>query len=207
MPSPDLPFRHLLKELRPSMTREGFRRHSQNFVIQSDECWGVINFQKSLYSSTNEKRFTVNVAIAAKRVLRFCGEASDEPPRHWMCHWQNRIGHFIPGSGDRWWTLSDEASYYPIFTEVEALLVEKAVPIIKHHLTEEQLLVLWSENIGGFEYPMLKHKSILLAERGNINHLPPVFERIREICRGSSANEGAEQHIALLKKRFCLTLQ
>jgi hypothetical protein len=208
MTSPDLLFRRLLKELRPSVTKEGFRRHSQNFVIESNECWGVINFQKSSHSSAHEKRFTVNVAIAAKRVVRFYGDPSDGPPLHWKCHWRNRIGSFIPGAGgDRWWPLSGEASYNPIFAEVETLLVEKAVPMIKSHLTEGQLLALWDENVGGFEYPMLKHKSILLAEQGAIDQLAPIFGRIREICRGSSASDGAEQHIALLKQRFRNTIQ
>jgi hypothetical protein len=207
MTSSELLFRRLLKELRPSIAKDGFRRHSQNFVIESHECWGVINFQKSLYSAANEKRFTVNVAIAAKRVLRFYGEPSDKAPQHWICHWRNRIGHSIPEGSDRWWALSDEASFHPIFAEVETLLVEKAVPMIKNHLTEEQLLALWGENVGGFEYPMLKHKSILLAERGETAQLPRIFERIREICRGGPAHKHAEQHIALLKQRFNTALQ
>jgi hypothetical protein len=94
MKSPDLLFLRLLRELRPSVAKEGFRRHSQNFVIEGDACWCVINFQKGLCSLANEKRFTVNVTIAAKRVLRFYGDPSDKPPRHWKCHWQNRIGHY-----------------------------------------------------------------------------------------------------------------
>lgn len=207
MPSADLLFRRLLKELRPSVAREGFRRNSQIFVIESEECWGIINFQKSLYSSAHEKKFTVNVAIAAKRILSFYGEAANKPPPHWKCHWETRIGHFIPGQGDRWWTLSDESSFDPVFTEVAELVVGKAVPILKDHLTEERLLALWAENVGGFEYPMLKYKSILLAERGRFNQLPTIFERIREICRGGLAAEGAELHIAQIKRQFGLNLQ
>jgi hypothetical protein len=187
MASPDLLFRRLLKELRPSLGKERFRRHSQNFVIESDEYWGGINFQKSLCPSANEKRFTVNVAIAAKRVLRFYGDPSDKPPRHWKCHWQNRVGHFIPGAGDRWWTLSDEASYHPISAEVGTILVEEAVPMIRNHLTEEQLLALWGENVGGFEYPILKHKSILLAEPGIDK---PTWPDFREDSRNLSGQFG-----------------
>ena len=183
----------------------GFRPNSQNFVIESSECWGVINFQKSLYSSGVQKRFTINVAIAVKRVLRFHNEPDDRAPLHYKCHWEVRLGGLVPGSGgDRWWTLSDEDSYLPVFTDVRDLIAAHAVPIVKEHLTEERLLALWEKNVGGFEYPMLKHKSILLAARGRFMELPAIFERIREICRGGLAEPGAEQHIVELKNRFGL---
>jgi len=42
-PASDLLFRRLLKELRPALVEHGFRRSSQNFVIESAEGWGVIN--------------------------------------------------------------------------------------------------------------------------------------------------------------------
>jgi len=207
MPSADLLFLRLLKELRPTLAEYGFRRSSQNFVIESSECWGVINFQKSLYSSAQQKRFTINVAIAAKRVLRFYNEPDDKSPLHYKCHWEVRLGQLMPGSSDRWWALSDEASYPPVLSEVKELIVGRAVPIVKDHLTEERLLMLWAENVGGFEFPMLKHRSILLAAQGKFTELPAVFERIREICRGGLAEPGAEQHIAQVRERFCLQVQ
>jgi Domain of unknown function (DUF4304) len=204
MPSSDLLFLRLLKELRPLLAEHGFRRRSQNFVIESSGCWGIINFQKSLYSSTGQKTFTINVAIAAKRILRFQGEPTDKPPLHYKSHWEVRLGELIPGCHDRWWTLSDEASYESVMIEVQKLITEKAVPIIKDHLTEGGLLALWGKILGGFEYPRLKEKSILLAERNEFDDLPRIFARIREICHGGSAEEGAERHIAEVEERFHL---
>ncbi len=197
-------FRRLLSDLRQALSEHGFRRRSQNFVIESPECWGVINLQKSLYSSPGQKTFTVNVAIAAKRILRFYGEPEDKPPLHYACHWETRLGHLTPDPSDRWWTLSDEASYKPVSTEVRELVASTAVPMVKDHLTEEQLLELWDHNVGGFEYLMLKYKSILLAEKNELDKLPEIFQRIREICRGGAAEEGAAQHIAQVKKHFHL---
>ena len=137
-------------------------------------------------------------------MLRFYNEPDDKSPLHYKCHWEVRLGQLIPESGDRWWTLSDEASYVPVFAEVKELIADRAVPIVKDHLTEETLLTLWGKNVGGFEYPMLKHKSILLAELGRFPELPAVFERIREICRGGLAESGAEQHIGQIRERFSL---
>jgi hypothetical protein len=202
MASADLLFQRLLKELRPVLAEHGFRRKSQNFVIESSDCWGVINFQKSLYSLPGKKTFTVNVAIAAKRILRFQGEPADTPPLYYKCHWEIRLGQLIPGRSDQWWTLSDAASYDSALTEVKGLITEKAVSIVKDHMTEQGLLELWDKILGGFEYPKLKEKSILLVERNEFDQLPRIFLRIREICRGGAAEEGAEKHIAEVERRF-----
>jgi hypothetical protein len=103
VPPSDFLFQRLLKDLRPALAERGFRRKSQNFVIESPQCWGIINFQKSLYSAAGQKTFTVNVAIAAKRILHFHDEPTDKPPLHYKCHWEVRLGQLIPGCSDRWW--------------------------------------------------------------------------------------------------------
>ena len=200
-------FQRLLKDLRPVLAGHGFRRSSQNFVIESAECWGVINFQKSLYSSPGEKRFTINVAIAGKRILRFYGEPEDKPPLHYKCHWEVRLGELISKQHDRWWTLSDEESYLPVLRDIQELIVSKAVSIVKEHMSEDGLLTLWEKILGGFEYPILKHKSIVLAEQGKIDELPAVFQRIREICVGGPASQGAQQHISTVRVLYGLHLQ
>jgi hypothetical protein len=106
---------------------------------------------------------------------------------------------------DKWWKLSDEASYPAVESEVIKALSELAIPLIKPHLTEQGLLELWaSKTPGSFEYPTLKCKSILLALQNRFDELPEIFQRIREICRGNLAEPGAEEHIAELQKSFSL---
>ena len=106
---------------------------------------------------------------------------------------------------DKWWILSDDASFAPVEAEVQTVLSELAIPIVRDHLTEKGLLELWASKMpGAFEYPMLKNKSILMALDGRFYEIPAIFERIRELCRGSSAKKGAEEHIARLKKHFSI---
>ena len=203
MESSDQLFQRLLNDLSPALRKQGFRRKSQNFVMESAECWGIINFQKSLYSRAGQKNFTVNLAIAAKRILRFYGEPINEPPRYYASHWEIRIGQLIPGRLDRWGILSDELSFHVVAPEVTKYLLQLAVPIVRDNLSEAGLLKLWDSNKPGrFEYPTLKFKSILLAEQGELEKLPPIFDRIMEICRGGAAQEGAEEHIAQVKHRY-----
>lgn len=188
------------------MAASGFRRKSQNFICETPECWGVINFQKSRYSAEDEKSFTVNLAIASKSILEYYGDRTNAPPPSYACHWgEIRIGSLMPEAKDKWWRLSGEASYASIEGEVSEVLSDLAIPLIKRHVTEKGLLELWECNLpGSFEYPTLKYKSILLAQQHRFEELPEILQRIREICRGSSAGAGAEEHIAKLKEHFAL---
>ncbi len=188
------------------MAASGFRQRSQNFICETSECWGVINFQKSRYSAVDEKSFTINLAIASKRILEYQGKPTSSPPPSYACHWAEiRIGSLMPDRKDKWWRLSDEASYSLAEGEVRTALSDLAIPLMSPHLTEQGLLDLWgSETPGSFEYPTLKCKSILLAQQHRFEKLPEIFERIREICRGGLAEKGAEEHIAKLKKHFSL---
>lgn len=208
MATPDRRFQRLLKDLRPVFAEHQFLRQGQNFVIESPECWGVVNFQRSLYSVPGETSFTVNAGVASKKILSFCGEPANKAPRHYCCHWESRIGQLIPGNLDRWWTLSDERSHENITPELKDRIVRLVIPVVRGHLSEDGILRLWEGNNPGlFEYPRLKYKSILLAERGELKSLPQIFERIREICGSSLARAGAEEHIARMKRRYCLSIQ
>jgi hypothetical protein len=201
----ELLFQRLLRHLRPPMAANGFRRRSQNFICESPECWGVINFQKSRYSPPDQKSFTVNLAIASKGILQYQGKSVSAPPPSFACHWEIRIGSLMADHKDKWWTLSDEPSYAAVELEVRKALCDLAIPLIKPHLTEQGLLELWAgKTPGSFEYPTLKYKSLVLALQGRFEELVPIFQRIREICRGSLAEPGAEEHIAKLKTDFSM---
>ena len=154
----------------------------------------------------DEKSFTINLAMASKRILAYCGEATAAPPPAYACHWANtRIGSLMPDRRDKWWTLSDESSYAPIASEVTKAVAKLTIPLIKPHLTEQGLLELWaSKTPGGFELPNLKYKSILLALQNRFDELPQAFQRMREISAGNLADTGTQEHIARLKERFSL---
>jgi hypothetical protein len=204
----ELLFQRLLRSLRPICSASGFRQRSQNFIGESPECWGVINFQKSRYSAADEKSFTINLAMASKRILAYCGETTTAPPPAYACHWANtRIGSLLPDSRDKWWAISNDDSYASIASEVANAVAELAIPLIKPRLTEQGLLELWaSKTPGAFELPSLKYKSILLALQNKFDELPVVFQRMREISAGNLGDTGTQEHIAKLKKCFFLPL-
>ena len=195
-------FHRLIKELNPITFSAGFKRRNQNYVRESSDCWGIINLQKSRYSASDETSFTINLAIASKRILAFQGENRRTAPPFYACPWEIRIGELLPGGNDKWWALS-EKSYGSVASEVRKAISELAIPIITSHLSEKALFDLWeSKTPGSFEYPRLKDKSILLAIDKRVDELSIIFQRIREMCKGTLAEPGAEEHIARLRAHF-----
>jgi Domain of unknown function (DUF4304) len=89
-------FRSLLKELRPLFKGEGFRASNQNFVLESPECWVIINFQKSRWANRDETIFYVNVAACPKRWLGIASKPADKVPRFYSCDWRWRVEQFGP---------------------------------------------------------------------------------------------------------------
>src|SRR5438477_71865 len=101
-------FERLLKSLRPTCADFGFKRRGQNFVKETVECWGVINFQRSRFSAPDTS-LTINLGIAAKSILSYQERDVSVPPLAHECHWTGlRIGQLMPERRDRWWDLSDE---------------------------------------------------------------------------------------------------
>jgi Domain of unknown function (DUF4304) len=199
----ELLFQNLLKNLRSLMNEEGFRRHGQNFVRESDECWGVINFQKSQFSDGAKKTFTINVGIAAKRVLAYYGKPVTTFPPEYQCHWRERLGLLMPEGRDIWWAVSPSVPMSAVEEDVSRALVELAAPFVRQHLSESGLDVLWNSNTpGSFEYPRLTFQSVLAAIQGKTDLLPELFSRIRKTSENTTAAPYAEKHVAELRRRF-----
>src|SRR5437016_2845457 len=187
---------------RPAVFANGVKTSFVNLLSAGES----LTFRRVGTLHNDEKSFTINLAMASKRILAYCGEATAAPPPAYACHWANaRIGSLMPDRRDKWWTLSDGSSYAPIASEVTKAVAKLAIPLLKPHLTEQGLLELWaSKTPGGFELPNLKYKSILLALQNRFDELPQAFQRMREISAGNLADTGTQEHIARLKERFSL---
>ncbi len=104
-------FKKLLRHLRPLFKAHGFRSANQNFILESTECWVIVNFQKSYYADRGEKTFYINIGATAKRLLDFNGESSAKAPRYYACEWRWRAEEFGPDNATlKQWTIRDEES-------------------------------------------------------------------------------------------------
>jgi len=188
-------FRRLLKELRPLFAKNGFRASSQNFILESPECWVIVNFQKSRWASPNETTFYVNVAASTKRWLGFYGRPADKMPPHEGCDWTWRAEQFGPDKDIKQWTLRDEESFQETYDYLRLLFEGFVLPTTSTMTREADLM----KHTGGFEYPQLKTRSIVLAATSEINDLR---RTVATLIEKFGTAQGMREHLELLRQSY-----
>lgn len=201
MTDADQCFADVLKGLHPLLKQNGFRKSGQNFVLESSECWVVINLQKSRWSGPDEKTFYVNVAVTPKRLLAFDHEKSDKAPPHWRCAWNIRAEQLAPESTIQQWTVRDQASVSEVLEYLRILIGQFVIPKVKALLSEKDLLRMWADD-ARLGYPLLKARSVLLAAQGNGVDLERTLRRLKEEFGKGVVAEGVARHIARLQRDF-----
>jgi len=190
-------FKRLQKEMRPLFKEHGFHAVSQNFIFESNECCVIFNFQKSRWSDSEETTFYVNVAASSKTWLGFEGKPADKVPPYYACDWQWRVEQFAPDKTKRSWTLRVEASFHAAFSYLQKLFQEFVLPATKSMTTNAELL----EHTGGFEYPQLKTRAVILASTDQIDALRQTIGTLIEKFGGTVA-DGIQEHLRLLRSKY-----
>lgn len=191
-------FRTLLKELRPLFKENGFRSSSQNFVLESAECWVIINFQKSRWAQSDETTFYVNVGACSKRWLGFEGKPAYRVPPHYACDWHWRIEYFSPDKSVQQWTLRDEDILQGTLTYLRDLLRDFVLPATRTMTTEAELL----KHTGGFEYPQLKTRTVVLAATNQVDALRLTVDALMEKFGSGAVAAGTREHLELLRSKY-----
>jgi hypothetical protein len=192
-------FRNLLKELRPLFKKNGFRASSQNFILESAECWVIVNFQKSRWSpQRDETTFYINVAACSKSWLDFEGRPADKAPPFYICDWQWRVEHFGPDKHIHQWTLCDTDRLRITLTYLRTLFGASVLPAITRLTVEGELL----NHSGRFEYPQLKVRSVILAARSHTSALRETVSTLIEKFGSGVVSKGTREHLELLRSKY-----
>jgi len=191
-------FKSLLKELRPLFKESGFRFSSPNFVLESAECWVIVNFQRSRWADSDETTFYVNVAACAKRWLGIDGKPADKVPRYYSCDWRWRVEHFGPDKDVRQWTLTDADSLRQTLAYLRHLFQEFVLPATRTMITETELL----KHTGAFEYPQLKTCTVILAATNQVTALKQTIATLMEKFGAGVVAEGTREHLEALRLRY-----
>jgi hypothetical protein len=193
-------FKKLLKDLRPIFKENGFRASGQNFVLESPECWVVVNFQKSRWSRMGEKTFYINVASTPKRVLAFHDLPVEKAPQYIACDWRWRVEQLGPDNDIKDWTIRDEATARAELTYLENLFKDYAFLAIATMTSEAALLEIWPNS--GFEYPLLKARTVLLAANGKVAELQQAVDTLISRFGIGVVAEGVQTHLKALRAKF-----
>jgi Domain of unknown function (DUF4304) len=191
-------FRGLLKELRPLFKENGFRTSGQNFVLESAECWVIINFQKSRWAYRHETTFYVNVAASSKRWLGIYGKPANEIPPYSGCDWRWRVEYFAPEKNIQQWTLRDETSFQITLAYLQTLFRESVFPATRTMTTEAELL----KHTAGFEYPQLKTRSVILAETNQVSALKQTVAKLIEKFGSGTGANSTRDHLTMLRSKY-----
>jgi hypothetical protein len=191
-------FRSMLKELRPIFKENGFRASSQNFILESVECWVIVNFQRSRWADFDETTFYVNVAACSKRWLGFDSKPAEKVPRFYACDWQWRAEDFGPDKEINQWTLRDGNSLQQTLVYLQSLFRVFVIPATRTMTNEASLI----KHSGGFEYPQLKTRAVILAATNQISDLRQVVALLMEKFGSGVVAEGTRDHLRLLRSTF-----
>jgi hypothetical protein len=188
----------MLKELRPLFRENGFRAASQNFILESAECWVIVNFQKSRWADHGETTFYVNVAACAKRWLGFDSKPAKTVPPYYACDWQWRVEHFGPDKDIKQWTLRDDEDLQRTLAYLRYLFQEFVLPTTRTMTTEASL----TEHSGGFEYPQLKTRAVILAATNQVGSLRQAVAGLMDKFGSGIAAQATREHLQFLRPTF-----
>lgn len=119
------------------------RRGTVLRLVAQDNC-GIIEFQRSVKSSSDNILFTVNVGVVCGDIMDSEGPLQDlHKARVAYAHIRWRIGAFLPGRPDRWWEIGTAATPEVLAREISDLILQGAVPAIQRYMSADAVIGLW----------------------------------------------------------------
>ena len=134
-------FKLLMKErIAPKLRELGFKGSGQNFNLPSESHWALIGFQKSMFSDSQELKFTINIFVVGKnewdtaRSERSYFPAKPSPTTKWGIGWERRIGFLLPEKCDHWWSMKVNSNFETISGQVVEYIAKYALPAMREQM-------------------------------------------------------------------------
>jgi hypothetical protein len=194
----------------PSLQLFNFSRSGHTFYVSKRGNWGLVNFQKSKWSTSDKLEFTVRLGIASTNLLKFFRPVTSElRPGISACHWQIALGRLLKPHKD-WWVISANTSFEDISKEVRHYVVDIGLPEMDKYLSDEALRDLW---LSGQDPTLLLTDSerqklllVLLKIHGPENIFQSKVHEFLQHAREKGADEEimAERYVKMLEKSSSL---
>jgi hypothetical protein len=135
----ELQFKQLMSRLHAATSKpRGYKKEGQNLrLLQTNGIGKIINFQRSMFNSDGECRFTINVGIyfqkdQEKPNLRF---------KEYECPIRTRVSGISERyTGDHWWLICDGTDMEKLYTELKTLLEEDVLPWLEQFATAQDVI-------------------------------------------------------------------
>ena len=191
-------FKEVIKALTPILKPIGFSKKGNNFYLEAGKNYGIVNFQKSRESTKDIVKFTINFGIYSDVLgqLQYDYSSSTKPEVE-QCHWEARVGSFMSGSPDYWWSVSTSDNLSGTTSNVMETVQSIIVPEINKRLSDEGLLNSWMNDsyAGTTEISRFKYLTTLLKAKGDFNTLSQVVETFMQKSKGKPNASIAIEHL------------
>jgi hypothetical protein len=120
----------------------GFRRRPRGFRKAGDRCAAVIDFQRSVESSQDRIRFTVNIGVVHEELLHSY-ESSFKNANCISAKFNLRLNSLLPNEMPDWWDVTQFTLPEAMAEEVSEAVLRVGVPYILPYMDREVLKALW----------------------------------------------------------------
>lgn len=191
-------FKELITTLTPLLKQMGFNKKANSFYLELNKNYGIVNFQKSRESTKEIISFTINFGVYSDVLgkLEYDYNNSAKPSVE-QCHWQSRVGSFMPDSSDYWWKVNISDDLNNITTNVAKVVQNVIIPEINKRMSDEGLISCWMNETfaGTTAIGRFKYLTTLLKEKGEFNVLDEVVETFIQNSKGKPNESIAMRHL------------
>lgn len=173
----DQAFKTVLKATTQLLRPLGFKRRGSTLRLVRNDVSGLINFQRSSWSSREEIRFTINVGVVYGTLL--ARRVALDRALECDAHVWGRLCSLSHRGQDHWWTIIPSTDIAGLSAEVASEVSRYALPVIEKYLEPRMLL----ESLDSGLAPGL-------TRRVRIDHLA----RLKAACGGVAKVPTGESH-------------
>jgi hypothetical protein len=191
----------LMTKAKAPLNRAGFTGSGRTFRVKHDRNVGLIDFQRSVKSSSRHVVFTINLGVWSGRVATsISGTSAHERPGIEDCHWRERVGFLLSDQQDKWWTVENNLDAEAVQRELLPLLEVTVVPAVLTHVSDTALRDTWlDESAPGLtEFQRLMYLTILLKELGPTERLADVVANLKTESEGKATEAIVQHHLRKL---------
>jgi hypothetical protein len=126
-------FKDLLKSVEIVLKRFPLKKKSTSFFIVVNNSWCKIGFQKSVTSSKNLTKFTINIGISLAKINERLGISNDDPDKL-VFQLGDRVNFFLPNKEPIWWELlATHESLNAVSNEIVSIINTTILPLFEKY--------------------------------------------------------------------------
>ncbi len=195
--------KHIITEISPFLRQFGYQKKGNSFYLLINKNYGIINFQKSKDNNSEITRFTINFGVYSNVLSQELDYEYTKItiPNFEQCHWQARIGFFMLGCPDFWWSVKESDNLNEITNKVMEEIENIVFFQLNKRFSDEGLINCWLHETfsGTTAIGKFKYLTILLKEKQDFKTLHEFVSKFIVQSNGKPDESRAFEHLKEIK--------